>query len=145
MGHQGPVPRPEVAVGVAVELRDVAVVGGDDGAIVITWAHLNDREISGKANRIEAWIVRDSVRDSWASRLTLEVTEVRVERLQDISEEDAQAEGGDPCRYATEDNGHLTHPYRRGFRRQWDQAPHGKRAPWASNPWVWAITFKVVP
>ena len=78
----------------------------------------------------------------WASRLTLEITSVRVERLQEISEEDARAEGVEPVRYASPDNRHLTHPYRDGFHLAWD-AINGKRHPWASDPWVWALTFKI--
>jgi hypothetical protein len=73
----------------------------------------------------------------WASRITLEVTAVRVERLQDISEEDARAEG-----LALEpliQPGHAVGC----FSRLWDEI-NGKRAPWSSNPWVWAISFRRV-
>jgi hypothetical protein len=68
-----------------------------------------------------------------ASRLTLEVTGVRVEPLQSISERDACAEGmGSPitrdCKVPQ-------------FAALWD-AINGERAPWASNPWVWVIEFR---
>lgn len=80
----------------------------------------------------------------WASRITLEVVGVRVERLQEIDEADALAEGvevkhkpGD----ATE-NGY-TISARHGFMTLWDGI-NGDRAPWASNPWVWRVEFRVV-
>lgn len=73
----------------------------------------------------------------WASRLTLEITDVRVERLQDISEADARAEGVQPLQM---DNG----SYLPSFEGLWDTL-NAKRAPWSSNPWVWVISFKVVP
>lgn len=69
----------------------------------------------------------------WASRITLEITDVRVERLQDISEEDARAEGlpitMDPY-----------HGHKAIFPVYWDSI--NRRAPWSSNPWVWVIEFK---
>jgi hypothetical protein len=104
----------------------------------------------------------------WASRLTLEVTGVRVERLQDICEEDARAEGagwddedwwrGTPgrqypcvaCSGAGPGIPELCHPlakgppYRCDFGRLWD-AINGKRAAWATNPWVWVIAFRRLP
>lgn len=88
----------------------------------------------------------------WAARIWLEVTGVRVERLQDISEEDAIAEG---CRpyfdhenpdIVTGPNGSQT-PMAPlmgpldDFKRLWDSL-NAKRAPWASNPWVWVIEFR---
>lgn len=80
------------------------------------------------------------------SRITLEITDVRVERLQDISEEDAQAEGmqsiGVPI-LNTQDGSHLGDQpsFRYGFMALWNKI-NGKKYPWASNPWVWVIEFK---
>lgn len=76
----------------------------------------------------------------WASRITLEVTGVRVERLQDISEEDASAEGVEMYDSAT---GDVFYGPRDAFMALWETI-NGKRAPWASNPWVWVIEFRRV-
>ncbi|MBF9233969.1 hypothetical protein [Microvirga alba] len=69
----------------------------------------------------------------WASRLTLIVTDVRVQRLQDISEEDAFAEGApwEDC-WPT---------YRQSFEALWESI-NGADA-WEANPWVAAYTFTV--
>lgn len=76
----------------------------------------------------------------WASRLTLIVTGVKAQRLQDISEEDASAEGCfKPYDIAMRD---LTDsPYRTSFARLWSSI-NGPDA-WEANPWVTAITFTV--
>lgn len=92
----------------------------------------------------------------WACRITLEVTGVRVERLQDISEADAVAEGIErmPCRVP---NTRLWRNYTPGngwtpsvaipqnsFRSLWESI-NGPGS-WDLNPWVWAISFqKVTP
>jgi hypothetical protein len=69
------------------------------------------------------------------SRITLEVTDVRVERLQDISEADAKAEG---CGPATA----YPHQYRDAYAALWEQI-NGPGS-WAANPWVWVVEFKRV-
>lgn len=76
----------------------------------------------------------------WASRLTLTVTAVRVERLQEISEADARAEGvsdewDDYERYGQ------SQPYRYGFSALWNTL-HGEGA-WDANPEVVALSFLV--
>lgn len=79
----------------------------------------------------------------WASRLTLEVTAVRVERLQAITEEDAIAEGVDAVPVAdVPRQGTLCR--RDDFAQLWDLI-NGKRAPWSSNPWVWVVNFRRLP
>ena len=90
----------------------------------------------------------------WASRITLEITNIRVERLQEITEEDAWLEGcekGIPT-----DNGgffpkeqqineHSSIGWdcaRDWFIDFWDSI--NKKYPWQSNPWVWVIEFRRV-
>ena len=77
----------------------------------------------------------------WASRITLEIAGVRVERLQDISESDAEAEGCegwyDPLVEGCTDGRNPSDV----FQELWDSI-NGKKHPWESNPWVWAIEFK---
>lgn len=77
----------------------------------------------------------------WASRITIEITDIRVERLQDISEKDAKAEGAKCLDIASgrEDIFKVYGYYRDHFRHIWDSV---NRAPWKSNPLVWVIQFK---
>ena len=80
----------------------------------------------------------------WASRLTLTVTEVRVQRLQDISEADAVAEGiiNTHEGWATDAHGRHWGPTARdAYRILWNDL-HGPDA-WDANPWVVAVTFTV--
>lgn len=76
-----------------------------------------------------------------ASRMTLEVTGVRVERLQDISEADAQAEGcALECMTPTgDDSGSAIHGPG-GYRALWESI-NGPGS-WAANPWVWVVEFR---
>ncbi|CAI2141213.1 ASCH domain-containing protein [Serratia marcescens] len=85
----------------------------------------------------------------WASRITLEITAVRVERLQGISEEDAKAEGvkpaGDmlpdyPDTFLTPKGDFATAKV--AFQRLW-QSIYGAES-WRANPWVWVIEFRRV-
>ena len=68
-----------------------------------------------------------------AARIWLEVTGVRVERLQSISEADAKAEGVDANKYHG-----LDRAYARAFSELWETTG----GDWAANPWVWVIDFK---
>lgn len=74
----------------------------------------------------------------WASRLTLHVEEVRVQRLQRISEEDAEAEGAAPV-LVPPDGGSC--PHAEGFRDLWESI--NGAGSWDANPWVAALTFRV--
>lgn len=92
----------------------------------------------------------------WASRITLKITDVRAEPLQEISEEDAKAEG---IRAFTKDDKLFKYwpcdPLEGPMKCTWQDLPRTARdafaalwgsingpGAWAANPWVWAITFK---
>ena len=99
----------------------------------------------------------------WASRITLEITDVRVERLNAISEDDAQSEGvhtevwdqtvvarnyaaiDEFFQFWTEDMPHyveMNQLYRSSFRSLWESIYGAEN--WNANPWVWVIEFKRV-
>lgn len=76
----------------------------------------------------------------WASRITLDVVAVRVERLQEISEEGAMAEGvelGGPIGHLPT---YLSGPYAYSYAQRWESI-HGPGS-WDANPWLWVIEFK---
>jgi len=94
------------------------------------------------------------------SRLTLKVTDVRVERVQDISEADAVREGLKECSTGLPDGeGRIwgtpgpqgefvpelaAYVPREAFRRLWDSINSDRGAGWDANPWVVAISFSVI-
>lgn len=95
------------------------------------------------------WHKRSSIHmPKWASRINLKVTAVRVEQLQNISEEDAQKEGilepspvhGKWCYPHKGRQGHWS--YRKPFADLWNSINKNRGFPWNKNPWVWAIEFK---
>lgn len=129
----------------------------DDGCILGTgkYYYLADNPVKFPYNRF----LRDdgTYRDypAWkpsihmpreAARLFLRVTNVRVERLNDISEEDARAEG---CADA---NGYPICPGNKGATRPltakqaymwlWNDLNSKRGTIWANNPWVWAYEFE---
>lgn len=69
----------------------------------------------------------------WASRIDLEIIDVRVERVQEITYEDIIAEGMKP----------RTKPIS-NFRKLWDSLNAKRGYGWGKNPWVWVIEFKVL-
>ncbi len=82
----------------------------------------------------------------WASRITLEITDVRVEPLQEISQADAIAEGAPPSHpsidvisreYGYEDFS------RSWYAQLWEQI-NGPGS-WLDNPWVWVVCFRRIP
>ena len=80
----------------------------------------------------------------WASRIKMEITDVRVERLNDISQEDAQAEGMEltgwrPTYSDPDSGGDCQTPYD-NFAELWESI-YGEGS-WQANPWVWVIEFK---
>ena len=84
----------------------------------------------------------------WASRITLEVTGVRVEQLQDISEADARAEGARECDPVSGREVLLAGASQRGsfvlhYRDIWEQI--NGTGSWAANPWVWVVEFRRLP
>ncbi|OCP36765.1 hypothetical protein [Ensifer sp. LC163] len=82
----------------------------------------------------------------WASRMTLIVTDVRVERLQDISEAYAIAEGAAQYSSSTKlsraFNPDWKGVYREGYAELWNEI--NGAGSWEANPWVAAYTFRVI-
>jgi hypothetical protein len=128
------------------------------------WAWSGDGAIPAfdRVRKGEVWFRADPERTSpgirwrpsihmprWASRITLEVTGVRVERLQDISEADALAEGVTPkwepgCSGRLMDalGGFSFRPAASAYAELWEQI-NGPGA-WDANPWVWVVEFRRV-
>lgn len=73
----------------------------------------------------------------WASRITLEITGIRMERLQDISESDALAEGIDP-KFPPDEQ--VANAARMRYADIWESI-NGPGS-WAANPWVWVVEFR---
>lgn len=82
----------------------------------------------------------------WASRITLEIMGVKVERVQKISKEDAKAEGIRPNEVTHQTTtGRVlksSYLYMRPFRELWDSINAKRGYGWDANPYVWVLTFK---
>lgn len=114
------------------------------------WNIEDGDEYDERGRRRSCW--RPSIHmPRWASRITLEVTGVRVERVQDIGDEDIQAEGvwHDGAYFRS-----VRHPVKgtckcwgtaaEAFRNLWDSINAKRGHPWSSNPWVWVVEFERV-
>ncbi|HBX7623774.1 TPA: morphogenetic protein [Klebsiella pneumoniae] len=118
-----------------------------------TWARYNidqnSYDIAYRATTPENWPEEGRWRPSihmprWASRILLEITNVRVERLNAISQEDAQAEGMEltgwrPTYSDPDSGGEVMTPYD-NFAELWSSI-YGEGS-WKADPWVWVIEFK---
>jgi hypothetical protein len=79
----------------------------------------------------------------WASRITLEITDIRVERLQEITEEDAWAEGCSPTdTLAYQMSAYPSWNGKLRFKELWDSLNAKRGYGWDKNPWVWVISFR---
>lgn len=98
-------------------------------------------------NKLKVWYPSDTAKPGWAgkrrramfmmrwaSRLTLEITRIRIEQVHGISLYDVQAEGLDVSRLAKSGA-------RDEYGKLWESI--SSAASWAENPWVWVIEFKV--
>ena len=104
--------------------RKVRIAYASDGAQVDTIAPCDWNPVVYNAARWHPSIHMPR----WACRLVLPLVKVRIERVQDITEEDAKAEGVEP----------IGGSYREGFRAVW-QNIYGT---WDLNPWVWVAEWK---
>lgn len=80
----------------------------------------------------------------WASRLTLELADIRTERLLDASLADLIAEGC-PAEHLPENCNGMSHAAYGWFESLWDSINARRGHGWGTNPWVWVIEFEVVP
>ena len=132
LAHVGSVRCPYGVVGDRLWVRETFALGTQPRQ-----AFYLEARLPGHANTLK-W--RPSIfMPRWASRITLEITNIRVERLQRITKDDSRAEGIGGISVRGEDT------TRMAFAHLWDTI-NSKRAPWASNPWVWVVEFRrIVP
>lgn len=110
----------------------------EDGALASRIAEIYSRR--GSPDHKQPW--RPSIHmPKWAARIWLEVTAVRVERVQEISVWDARDEG---VQVETHPDGGIKSGYIDGFRKLWDSINADRAYGWEENPWCWVVSFKRV-
>jgi len=131
---------------------------GDQLWVRETWARYNidqtSHDMAYRATTPADWpkdgLWRPSIHmPRWASRINLLITGVRVERLNDISEQDAMSEGIDADRLAESqdhydciaDHNMTGRPTAKGYFSSLWQSIYGEES-WEANPWVWVINFE---
>jgi hypothetical protein len=110
-----------------------------------TWAPYYYAADGEDGEQLRAWgfKARPSIHmPRWASRILLEVVGVHVERLQDISERDAEAEGAQPNDGYAGPASDRQKGWRDAYRKLW-LTINGPES-WATNPWVWVVDFRRV-
>ncbi len=130
-----------------------------DKTVIVKYKDLSTRHIIlSEENKKKVYPIKDASKftkhwcqpifmPQWASRITLEITDIRVERINDISEDDAKNEGVLPKEIShqtlTGKPLKSTYQYRNNFKLLWNKI-NGKTYPWESNPLVWVVEFKVI-
>lgn len=123
-----------------------------DNLSIAELGHASEMPIFYKADNSRTLLEIGNWRNSifmprWASRITLKITGIRVERLQEITDRDCEKEGLDnPCGYYCDEAiGHVDHQGTiNNFTKLWDSINARRGYSWESNPWVWVISFKRV-
>lgn len=132
-------------------VREKCAIGFNDDSDLVVDYHADGKrrwfDVTPENERYSLRYINDDWRrpsihmPRWACRILLRVVDVRVERLNEISEEDTIAELGIPEKWA----GTEPEPYKRNiigsFSVLWDSI--NGRGAWALNPWVWVIEFKI--
>ncbi len=126
----------------AYHLHAQGSLADDDGP----WVYAADGERARQYRLCQRW--RPSIHmPRYVCRIRLEITGVRAERLQDISEADAIAEGIEPGAaegywrlYGREANGDMDRSQITSYRSLWESI--NGAGSWAANPWIWVVEFK---
>jgi len=134
---------------VSKHLRCPYGVPGDRLWVRETWSWRSGDILADKAHEKYAIYAADNPNDCgkyksamfmprWASRITLEITSVRVQRVQEISADDCIAEG-----LSTTLREHdAVSALRTAYEQMWNSLNAKRGYPWESNPWVWVLEFK---
>lgn len=137
--------RPEDMIDGVKYLADDAFIQIEDSeAAANRWIDLNYYRFHAKGNpqKKRGQTVPPIHMPRWASRILLEITDVRVERLQEISTADIAAEGFDNGKSNPANGKRHENMQRIGFMELWDKLNAKRGFGWDANPWVWVVSFK---
>ena len=119
-------------IGDRLWVRETWAIDEDEQTVIFYKA--TDHETCGQPWKPSIFMPR------WASRITLEITDIRIERVQDIKDEQAIFEG---CPGIITTVAHKE-ACRGWFKHLWDSINAKRGYGWIINPWVWIIVFKVL-
>lgn len=81
---------------------------------------------------------------AWASRMSIKITDLRVKRIQDLTEEEAIAEGVDDLSMENLPR-QATFSRKTDFKQIWHRMYRARNLQWEKNPWVWVLSFEKMP